>query len=116
MISFFDPYAGWGMVVLRGVLGLIFIVHGWPKTTNPSTIAQAVWGGAVALGFLHGLVEVLGGLALILGFWLQPVAGVLTLIMLGALYFRIVKWKSPLVGGWEFDLVVLGGLLTVLLG
>lgn len=116
MFAFLDPYTGWGMVALRVALGLVFIVHGWPKTKNPSEIAKSVWGGAIAVGFLHGLAEVLGGAALILGWSLRPVALLLALIMLGAIYFKVVKWRVPFMNGWEFDLVILGGLLTILLG
>lgn len=120
MDSFFATYAGWGTVMLRICIGVVFIVHGWSKVKNPAGIAGAVWGGFKPAGLLHGLVEVVGGAALIAGLWINPVAAVLAVIMLGAAYYKVRKWHVPFTvltaTGWEFDLVLFAGLLALLLG
>ncbi len=118
--GFLWMYAGWGTVVLRLALGAVFIVHGLPKIARPSGIANAVWGGRRWAAILQGLVEAFGGLLLIAGV-LVPWAGlVLAIIMLGALYYKLLRWHVPFMAsngtGWEFDLVVLAGLLTLVLG
>src|SRR6185436_3529486 len=98
----------------------IFIAHGWSKVKNPAGIAQSVWRGYKPAGLVHGLFEVTGGAALVANFWIGRSCVALALIMLGALYYKIVKWKVPFVGrdstGWELDLLVLAGLLALLLG
>ena|ERR1051326_1426656 len=119
MLAFLYSFSGWGTVALRLAIGAVFIVHGWQKVQKPGTIAS-VWGGSKALGLVHGLVEVIGGVALVFGFWIGRSTVVLSVIMLGAIFYKTVKWKVPFKSsnstGWEFDLVVLAGLLTLLLG
>lgn len=120
MLSFLDPYFGLGSWVLRIALAAVFVYHGIPKLKTPSMVAS-IYGAPSFVGFIHGLVEVLGGLALVLGIYDRLAALALSVIMLGALYFHLFKWRTPFnkqgVGpGWEFELVLLGGLLTLLLG
>src|SRR3712207_2186784 len=81
----------WGLTVLRIVTGIIFVMHGWQKI--------AMFGLAGFTGFLTELgvpapgiaaviviaVEVVGGLALILGLGTRWVAIPLALDMLVAL-------------------------------
>ena len=120
MITFIYSFSGWGTVVLRLAIGAVFVVHGWPKVKSPGGFAQAAWRGYRPAATIQGLVEMVGGLALIGGFWIGRSCVVLGAIMLGALYYKIVKWKVPFMAtdktGWEFDLVLLAGLLTLLLG
>ncbi len=120
MSNFLISFYGWGSMMLRLVLGLVFVVHGWPKIKDPRGIAQAAWGGRTWLGLLQGLAEGACGLALIFGFQRDIALLLLIGIILGALFFKIVKWKVPFMAkdatGWEFDLLVLAGLLTLLLG
>jgi putative oxidoreductase len=116
-----SDYSGWGTVALRIVVGIVFVVHGWPKVKNPSGIAKAVWGGITFIGLLQGLVEFLGGVAVILGLWVAPISLVFAVIMLGAIYFKVFKWKAPFMstsgpGSWEFDLVLLAAALALALG
>lgn len=120
MLEFLDPFFGLGSWVLRIGLAAVFIYHGMSKLKMPSMVAS-IYGAPSFVGFLHGLVEVLGGLALVLGIYDREAAFVLAIIMLGALYFHLFKWRTPFVKkgvgpGWEFELILLGGLLTLLLG
>ena len=119
MNEFLTNYAGWGTQALSLALGAVFIVHGWAKVKNPAMVA-GIWGGSKALGAVHGFVEVAAGLAVALGLWASYGAIAMAVIMLGALWFKIVKWKTPFWAkdstGWELDLVLLAGALTILLG
>ena len=112
MLDFFNAYGGWGMWFLQFVVGVIFIYHGWPKMKNMKKFFS-IGGG------LHGIVEVVGGLALIVGWYVREVGLVFAVIMLGAIYMKKLKWKmsfSTMTAGWEFDLVLLGASLYFLLG
>ena len=106
LTQYFDK-AFW---VLQAVVGLIFIIHSSGKIKNPAGIASA-YGAPAFVGLLHGLVEMAGGILLIANFYVQYVGIVFVLIMLGAIFFKIVKWKMPFMAqnatGWEFDLVLL---------
>lgn len=112
----FTTYADWAFYALQAVVGIIFIVHGWPKIKNPSGIASAL-GVPKIFGTVQGLVEVLGGLALILNFYIVWVAAAFSVIMLGAIYFKIFRWKTGFMAqnstGWEFDLLLLAVFVTI---
>ncbi len=120
MDSILATFSGWGMVVLRVCIGGIFIVHGSSKVRNPASIAGAVWKGMKSAAFIHGLIEVVGGIALIFGFWMNPILMTFAVIMVGAIYYKIAKWKISFMAsngtGWEFDTLLLAGLLALLLG
>lgn len=62
-------------------------------------------------GLFHGLAEVIPGLALILSVYIREAGLVLAIIMLGAIYMKKYKWRTPFSShntmGWEFDLVLL---------
>ncbi len=114
----FVTSAEWGFYALQAVAGIIFVVHGLPKLKNPMGIASAL-GVPKVFGTLHGLVEVLGGLALILNLYAECVAAVFAVIMLGAIYFKIFKWKTGFMSqtttGWELDLLLLAVFVTIIL-
>jgi len=110
-MDIFSVYSGWGMWFLQFAVGVVFMYHGWPKMKNMKKFFT-IGGG------LHGLVEFFGGLALMLGFHIRSTGLVLAVIMLGAIYFKKFKWKTPFSSqnttGWEFDLVLLAATLYFL--
>jgi len=101
-------YSGWGMWFLQFAVGVIFIYHGWPKWKKMKQFFS-IGGG------LHGLVEVIAGLAVIVGFHVRSAALLLAVIMVGAIYFKKFKWHIPFSShtttGWEFDLILLAACL-----
>ena len=114
---FFEGLESYGLLVLRIFLGVIFIYHGWPKMKTPSGMAKGMgWSSGIVI-FL-GLVEFLAGLALILGFYAEIGALITGLIMLGALYHKMFKWKISFFAmdktGWEFDFILLGASIVIL--
>lgn len=104
MLTFLNMYSAWGALFLQFAVGVIFIVHGWPKLKN--TKKMLAIGGTG-----HGLVETLGGLALFFSYHVRAVGLAFSIIMLGAIYFKIFKWKTSFTAhdttGWEFDFALL---------
>lgn len=113
-------YGSVGVLLLRIVLGVIFITHGYTKLFRPAGFAHGV-GLPVLVGFLVGFAETFGGLGVLLGFYTPISALAIVLVMFGALYFKIFKWHVPFAdpakNGWEFDLMLLAlGIALILIG
>jgi putative oxidoreductase len=112
-------YAGWGTTTLEVVVGIIFIVHGWGKVRNPVPVGK-ILGRGKNTGLAFGLVEVVTGVMVATGLGTRPSTIAIIVIMLGAIYHKIFKWKSGFSSqtttGWEFDLLILAAALTLLVG
>ncbi len=117
MLSTLAQYSDLGTLVLSLAVAIIFTYHGWPKLTKPEGMATAMGWPAILVRFL-GLVEIVSGLAILLGIQVQLAAFALSLIMLGAIYAKITKWKIPFSSstttGWEFDFILLAATLFIL--
>ncbi len=104
MLSFFFAHNWWGIWFLQFAVGVIFIFHGWPKLK--SKIGLLKIGGQ-----FHGLIEIVGGLALFFSYHVRAVGLVFAIIMLGAIWFKKFKWHLPFYShtgsGWEFDFILL---------
>jgi putative oxidoreductase len=104
-----DPFGSWGILLLRIVVGTIFIYHGLPKIRNTEAMAKGM-GWQTPLMMALGLLEVASGSLLILGYFIQYAAIALMVVMAGALYHKIAKWRVPFVAtdktGWELDLLL----------
>lgn len=106
----------WAILLLRITLGLIFLVHGWPKIKDLKTNGQnfemmgfkpgALWGTIVALA------EFFGGLLLIAGLLTSAAALVLAIQMTVATIWKMRRGQK-LAGGFEFDLLLLVSLLVL---
>lgn len=112
-----EGFGNFGLLILRVFLGIIFVYHGMPKMKMPGAMGKGMgWSGGSV--FFLGFVEFLSGLALILGFYTEIGALLVGLVMLGAIYHKMFKWKIPFSAmdksGWEFDLILLGAAIAVL--
>ena len=112
-----EGLSDFGLLVLRVFLGIIFIYHGMPKLTMSGTMAKGMgWSSGSVV--LLGLVELLSGLALILGFYTEIASIFVAVVMLGALFHKMFKWNIPFSAmdkmGWEFDFILLGAAIAVL--
>ena len=105
----------YGLLALRIALGIIFLYHGYPKIKNPKMMAQT-FGNTFPL--VLGLVEFAAGILILLGLYTQFAAIAFIIIMLGALYYKITKWKISFFAqnttGWEFDLLILAASIALL--
>ena len=104
---------------LRVAVGTIFLAHGFSKRgmwkMQPSAQMS---GGMLTVMRLLSVVEPLGGLAVLLGFLTNWAAVGLGIIMLGAVWLKMAKWKVLFSAsdkmGWEFDLIILSVLVALL--
>ena len=124
MRRFFPTFiSGWGaatLLVVRVVMGVAFILHGWPKIQNPMGWMNAMGGEGVPsfLQALAALAEFGGGIALLLGF-LTPLAALgIVCQMLGALFMVHFPMGHPFVaatGGPSYELPLVYLALAILL-
>jgi putative oxidoreductase len=110
---------GWALLPLRGVLGLVFLVHGGQKLLQFGISGTAAFLGSlglplttvVAVGLIA--VELLGGLALILGVGTRVAATLLGADMLGTLLMVHLRGGFFVPDGVEFVLTLLAGLVAL---
>lgn len=107
-LDFLFPHGDAGILLLRLAVAAIFLVHGINKLDGKM--------GQFML--FIGIAETLGGAALIVGFLTQLAALGLAIIMLGAIYKKIVEWHVPFTAmdktGWEFDLLILASCAALM--
>jgi len=108
-MRFLDVLRPLGTLVLRLVLGLIFLYHGYPKLiSNPPYYAQMFEQAGFARGtsYAIGALEVFGGALLIAGFFTRPIA-LLFVAEMGVAIWKVHSKKGYLVvSEYEFALVV----------
>ncbi|MFA6407601.1 MAG: DoxX family protein [Candidatus Paceibacterota bacterium] len=101
-------FSDWGLLALRIVLGAILIAHGWPKIKDLRRTAENFemmnFMPGMFWGVLVALVEFVGGIFFIAGFFTQIIALMLTIEFL-VVVFK-VKWNHGFVEGYEFDLLI----------
>lgn len=115
-----NKYA-WSQVILRVVLGLTFFIHGLVKFQD-GIGNTAGWFDSIGLpGFLAyavALLELAGGLAVLLGLGTRVISGLFVVLMAGAILK--VKLAAGFMGngqgaGYELDLVLLAMSLYFLI-
>ena len=119
ILSRLTKFSDWGLLALRLGVGAIFIAHG--------SLKWGIWGmqpsdqlPAAMLTILKilSVLEPLGALSMIIGFW-TPIAGIgMSVLMLGVINMKIntlhlgfIAYQST---GWELDLLVLCAVLCIL--
>lgn len=97
-----------GALLLRVALGLLFFVHGLDKFQG-GIGNTAGWFQSIGLpgfaAYLVAFIELVGGIALVLGLGTRIVSGLFVLIMLGAIIK--VKFAAGFLGGFELDLALM---------
>jgi putative oxidoreductase len=114
-----------GLAILRVVLGVIFIAHGAPNMFGGM---EALQGFFAQLGiplpavtaWLIVLLEVFGGLMLIVGFLVAPIAALLAVHMVAGIIVVHARNGFYVIGhgqgGVEFNLILVVSLLMLILG
>lgn len=96
-------YRNIGLLILRIGLGIMFILHGYPKLfggpeaweqVGQATQALGIDLLPVALGFLAGITEFFGGIFILTGAFFRPTLGFLIFVMAVAAAIHIANGDS----------------------
>lgn len=93
-------FDNWSLLILRLVLGVILIVHGWPTIKSLKFRPLGNFWSTMA-----AIIEFIGGFALILGFYTQ-LAGLLLVFNMGAMALWKIKKGHKFIGGFELELIL----------
>ncbi len=101
-----------GLLILRVVLGITFLIHGIAKFQMGLGNVSGWFESIGILGFLGSVVafiELLGGIALILGIGTRLVSALIAILMVGAIF--TAKLSLGFIGaeaaGYELDVALL---------
>ncbi|MBI4132496.1 MAG: DoxX family protein [Candidatus Sungbacteria bacterium] len=123
MFDYFLLYQDWGPLILRVTLGVLFMLHGYPKLFTPVRVGFGGWLESIGIrpgkfwALVVGVVEFFGGAALILGVFIELAALLIAIDMLVAMIK--VKWGQVKViemerMGWELDLIYFVAAVSLL--
>ncbi len=100
---------------LRIIAGIGFMMHGLPKLLDiPGTQNSfTTMGLPPDLAIIIGLLEFIGGLAILLGILTRIAAGLLAIDMIGAILS--VKLSKGFIGGYELDLLYLAIMISLMI-
>ncbi len=129
-----DLWSRWAPVPIRLVIGCGFMAHGWAKfSRGPAGFAKLLsWTGTpfpVPTAWMSTLVELLGGLTLFVGAFVEVVSVPLIVMMLVAMFTVHLRYgfssintvgvtdAGPQFGppGYEVNLLYIAGLLSLML-
>ena len=98
------------LLLLRVMVGLVFITSGWNHLKDPAARSKDI-GMSKGFTIFLGAAEVAGSLGVIFGVLTQLAAAGLILLMLGAIQKKIFFWHTGFWGdsgtnGWSYDLML----------
>jgi len=111
--------ARWGITLLRIIVGIVFAMHGWQKLTAMGLAGTAGFFGQLGIPLpsvaaaIVIAVELLGGIALILGIRTRWVAIPLAIDMLVAMATVHIPNGFFLPQGYEFVLTLFGAAVAL---
>ncbi|MGH2614665.1 MAG: DoxX family protein [Thermomicrobiales bacterium] len=114
-----------GLAILRIVLGIAFAVHGWSKLSGGVDNFAGFIGGTLGvplpglMAWVVTIVELVGGILLIVGALTQYAGILLVLDMLGAIIFAYLGRGAPFIDNgqitWEKEAVFAAAALCLVL-
>lgn len=114
-------------VVLRLAVGTVMALHGWQKLTEmgPATFGSGMVAdlgipAPVLVGWLITLVELIGGILLVLGLLTRVAAVAISFVLVGAALLvkpdlGVIAPMGSMLPGAELDIALLAGAIGVLL-
>jgi putative oxidoreductase len=110
-------FTDFGILLLRLMVGLVFVTSGWSHVTKLEERSKSI-GMNKGFTLFLGIAEIAGGLGVALGVLTQLAAIGLILVMLGAIQKKMFVWHTGFWGeksyGWHYDLMfVLMNLLIL---
>lgn len=123
-LPFLRPFAGFGPLVLRVLIGLIMAMHGWQKFQGVDGVAGFFGSLGIpapaVMAWVVTIVELVGGICLILGLLTRLWAALAAIVMLTV--FFTAKAGAPLVNmsgepgpALELEAAILAGAVALLL-
>ncbi len=110
-------FADFGFLLLRLMVGAVFITSGRNHLKDPATRSKSI-GMSKGFTIFLGGAEVAGSLGVMFGVLTQLAACGLILIMLGAIQKKIFVWHTGFWGeknsGWHYDLMLVVMNLVIL--
>lgn len=104
------------LLLLRALVAAVFLSSGISHLQQPESRGNSIGLSPMATKVL-GTVEVVGAAMLLLGILLPLAAFALSMVMLGAIYKKVVEWKTGFWGekssGWYYDLLYLTCLVVL---
>jgi putative oxidoreductase len=98
-----------GLLLLRLMVGLVFVTSGYSHLKDPTARAKSIEMSKAFTIFL-GIAEVAGGLGVAFGVLTQLAAFGLILVMFGAIQKKIFAWHTGFWGergsGWHYELML----------
>jgi putative oxidoreductase len=98
-----------GFLLLRLMVGVVFITSGWNDLKDPAARSESV-GMSKGFTMFLGAAEVAGSLGVMFGVLTQLAALGLVVVMLGAIQKKIFVWHTGFWGekaqGWHHDLML----------
>jgi putative oxidoreductase len=117
--------ARYGLAILRVVLGIAMLVHGWGKLSGGVDNVAGFFGGMLGIpapglmAWVVTIVELVGGILLVVGFLTQIAGTLIALDMLGAILFAyLLRGAAFIENGaitWEKEAVFAAAALCIVL-
>jgi putative oxidoreductase len=117
--------ARYGLAILRIVLGIAMLVHGWSKLSGGVDNVAGFFGGMLGIpapglmAWVVTIVELGGGILLVVGFLTQIAGLLIALDMLGAILFAYLLRGAPFIENgqisWEKEAVFAAAALCLAL-
>jgi len=116
MLSETMQYTDWSLLLVRLVVALVFGTSGFSHLKSPKERAASI-GMSVPFTVFLGTAELAGAIAIAAGILTQWAALGLIAVMLGAIYKKVVEWKTGFWGekasGWHYEVLFIAMLLVI---
>jgi putative oxidoreductase len=107
-----------GLLLVRIIVGVAFIIHGWPKIQHPFSWSDNILAAPAVFQFLAAIAEFVGGIAILVGLATRLFAFLLFCDMFTAIAFVQIPHGARFVashGGHSYELEAMYWITALLL-